>query len=81
VQEVIKQVAVWELYDILQAKCTKPINREDFLFQLMDSFLLSPTLELRFHDFTPDVHLTYILKHSEIAKAIEEKQKPPAPRP
>jgi hypothetical protein len=47
----------------------------------MDSFLLSPTLELRFHDFTPDVHLTYILKHSEIAKAIEEKQKPPAPRP
>lgn len=80
-QEVIKQVTVDELYGVLLAKSKKPVNREDFLFQLMGSFLLSPTLELRFHDFTPDVHLTYILKHSEIAKAIEEKQKPPAPRP
>jgi hypothetical protein len=80
-REVIKQVTVDELYKILLLKSKKPVAREEFLFQLMDSFLLSPTLELRFHDDAPGVHLTYILKHSEIAKALEEKQKPPAPRP
>jgi hypothetical protein len=80
-REVIKQVTVKELYDILQAKSKKPVSREDFLFQLMNSFLLSPALELRFHDREKaNIDLIYVLKHSEIANALEPEQKPPAPR-
>lgn len=80
-KEVVKNVTVPELYNILLRKTKKPVSLEDFKFQLMNSFLLSPTLELRFHDRDKaGVDLIYILKHSEIAKALEPKQVPPAPR-
>jgi hypothetical protein len=74
-REIIKQVTVSELYDILLKKSKKPVSREDFLFQLMNSFLLSPALELRFHDREKaSIDLIYVLKHQEIAKALEEKK-------
>lgn len=76
-QEVVKQVTVRGLYDVLIKKQKKSVSLEDFIHWLELRFLASPTLELRFHDLdTPDVDTVYVLKHSEIAKAITNPEVP-----
>lgn len=80
-KDIEKQVSVAELYDVLQAKSKKSVSRDDFLFQLSQSFILAPTPELRFHDIDErqGTDTIYILKHSEIAKALEERKVPTSP--
>jgi glutathionylspermidine synthase len=81
--EVTKYVTVRELYEILLKRSGKNVEYDDFLHQLSITFLASPALEHRFHDRDEfkKTDTVYILKHQELAKALEEKTMPPVPKP
>jgi len=74
---IVKNVTVRELYDILCAKCKlrglPPPEFDHFVFNLSVTFIHSPAMEMRYHDLQGNVDNVYVVKHNDIAFAVEKK--------
>ena len=77
-KQAFKQVTPREFYNILrdiraEAGLEYP-TYEKFLYQLSETFLTSPTLEMRFHWIDKDqcLDIIYIIDNKSLADAIQE---------
>ena len=77
-KQEFKHVNPRQLYDILKEKRLKAAleypTYEKFLYQLSETFLTSPTLEMRFHSFDKDklLDVVYIIDNKSLGDAIQE---------
>jgi len=77
-KQEFKHVNPRQLYDILKEKRLKAAleypTYEKFLYQLSETFLASPTLEMRFHSFDKDklLDVVYIIDNKSLGDAIQE---------
>ena len=77
-KQAFKQVTPREFYNILQDIRTKAgleyPTYEKFLYQLSETFLASPTLEMRFHWIDKDqcLDIIYVIDNKSLGDAIQE---------